>query len=93
MKQVAASDYANSKAFPTAKLAEKDKVLAFMRKPTPFCATAGNFDDATTGKPVEGVGWGWSRRGGWQWSDRDTYHVERYDLELEPEFVAYALSH
>lgn len=91
MKQVSTTDYANAKGFPTAKLARKDEVLAFMRSQTPFCATAGHFNDATTGKPVEGIGWGWYRSGGWQWSDRDTYHVERYDLELDPEFVAYVL--
>lgn len=93
MKTVATTDYAKSAAFPTKRLAEKDKVLAFMRKPAPFCATAGHFDDATTGKPVEDRSWPWYRRGGWQWSERDAYHVERYDLELDPEFVAYALKH
>lgn len=86
-------DYENAKSFPKAKLAKKNEVLAFMRKPSPFCATAGYFNDVITGKPVEGGGWGWYRRGGWQWSDRDTYHVEKYDMAPEPEFVAYALEH
>lgn len=40
-----------------------------------------------------GRSWTWYRRGGWQWSDCDIYHVEKYDLEPDPEFVAYALSH
>ena len=34
---------------------------------------------------------GWYRCDGWQWSKRDMYHLEKYDLELEPEFVALAL--
>lgn len=93
MRDIATTDYAKSADFPTKALAEKDKVLAFMRKPAPFCATAGRFQDAVTGKTVYDSAWGWYRRGGWQWSDRDAYHVEKYDLELEPEFVDYALSH
>lgn len=61
-------DYENAKSFPKAKLAKKNEVFAFMREPSPFCATAGYFNDVITGKPVEGVDWGWYRRGGWQWS-------------------------
>lgn len=48
MKQVSTTDYMNAKGFPTAKLARKDEVLAFMRSQTPFCATAGHFNDTTT---------------------------------------------
>ena len=43
----------NGAAFPTKKLDEKDRVLEFMSKPVPFCATAGHFEDAITGEPVE----------------------------------------
>lgn len=93
MKSATISNYVNDAVFPTKKLDEKDKVLEFMRKPVPFCATAGHFEDAITGEPVEDRPWPWYRRGGWQWSDRDIYHVEKYDLELDSEFVAYALSH
>ena len=52
MKSTTISDYVNDAVFPTKKLDEKDKVLEFMRKPVPFCATAGHFEDAITGKPV-----------------------------------------
>ena len=90
---MATTDYTKNGSFPTKRLAGKEKVLAFMHKPTPFCATAGHFDDVTTGKPVESWSWGWFRCGGWQWSERDIYHVEKYDLELDPEFVTYALKY
>ena len=93
MRSAATTDCAKNASFPTKRLDEKEKVPAFMRKHTPFCATAGHFDDVITGKPVEDWSWGWFRRGGWQWSERDTYHVEKYDLELDPEFVTYALKH
>lgn len=93
MKSATISDYVNGAAFPTKKLDEKDRVLEFISKPVSFCATAGHFEDAITGEPVEDRSWAWYRRGGWQWSDRDAYHVEKYDLELDPEFVAYALRH
>ena len=93
MRSVATSDYTQGLDFPTKLLAEKDKVLAFMHKPSPFCATAGRFEDVTTGEAVYDRAWGWYRHGDWQWSDRDAYHFEKYDLELEPEFVDYALKH
>ena len=91
MRSIMTADYAKSTPFPIEKLSEKDKVLAFMRKLMPFCATAGHFNDIITGQLVEDRSWGWYRYGGWQWSERDAYHVEKCDLELEPEFVAYAL--
>lgn len=93
MRSIATTDYTRNADFPIKVLAEKDKVLAFMRGPAPFFATAGRFEDATTGKTVCDRAWGWYRHGDWQWSDRDAYHVEKYDLELEPEFVDYALRH
>ena len=52
MKSTTINDYVNDAVFPTKKLDEGDKVLEFMRKPVPFCATAGHFEDAITGKPV-----------------------------------------
>lgn len=88
-------DYAENPDFPLVKLpeAEKRRVLAFMHKAGElFCATAGEYEDATTGKPVSGSSWGWYRVDGWQWSDRETYHLERYDLALDPAFIAHALS-
>ena len=87
--------YADNPDLPRAALpsAEKHKLLAFMRTSGElFCATAGHFNDATTGKPVEDRSWGWYRAGGWQWSGREIYHVENYDLALDPAFVSYALA-
>ena len=91
MRSIATTGYAQNGYFPTKALAEKGKVLAFMRKQAPFCATAGRFEDAITGETVRDRAWGWYRHGDWQWSDHDVYHFEKYDLELEPEFVGYAL--
>lgn len=87
-------DYAENPDFPRAKLpeAEKRRVLAFMREAGElFCATAGRFDDATTGEPVNDRSWGWYRVDGWLWSDREIYHLEHYDLALDPAFIAHAL--
>ena len=93
MESATISDYVNGAAFPTKKLDEKGRVLEFMGKPVPFCATAGHFEDTITGEPVEDRSWACYRCDGWQWGDRDAYYVEKYDLELDPEFVAYALRH
>lgn len=32
-------------------------------------------------------------RDGFCWDNRDAYHFEKYDMELTPEFRAYALAH
>ena len=29
---------------------------------------------------------------GWEWYQRDIYHLDKYDLELDPDFIAMALS-
>lgn len=91
MKDAVTVDYMSTPAFPKAHLEKKADVLEFMRSFTPFCAAAGEYTDAITGEYVSGSSWGVYRAGGWRWDDRDAYHVEKYDLQLEPEFVAYAL--
>lgn len=54
MKSTTTSDCVNDAVFPMKKLDEKDKVLEFMRKPVPFYAMAGHFEDAITGESVGG---------------------------------------
>ncbi|RDB57297.1 hypothetical protein [Senegalimassilia anaerobia] len=67
--------------------------LSFMREDGKlFCATVGHFKNATTGNPVEDCRWGWFHDGEWQWSEREIYHVKKYDLALDPEFVTRALA-
>lgn len=95
MRNVAAEErYFETPSFARTPLPpeQKRRVLAFMRESGElFCATAGHFDDAATGDPVESCSWGWFRKGGWQWSERELYHLDRYDLAPNPGFVSYAL--
>lgn len=57
-KSATIRDCVNDAVFLMKKLDEKDKVLGFMRKPVPFCAMAGHYEDAITGESVGGAAHG-----------------------------------
>lgn len=91
MRCIATTRYSQGEPLRVADCAEKARVLAFLRKFKPEAVAAGHFKDAKTGQPVTDTEWRAYKSGEWGWSDRDIYHFEKYDLELAPEFIAYAL--
>ena len=87
------SDYEGAERMDTEALHDKTAVLKFMRTHKPVAAAAGFFTDVVTGETVHDCDWCAYEDGEWEWDDCDTYHVEKYDLKLNPEFVEYALAH
>lgn len=55
-------------------------------------AAAGCFEDEVTGEytHIPEVA---TMRDGVVWGNKDAYHFEKYDMELSPEFRAYAIAH
>ncbi|MDY4040964.1 MAG: hypothetical protein SOY67_02495 [Collinsella sp.] len=91
MREAATTRYYAGEPMRTAPCAEKARVLAFMRGADPVAA-AGYVRDERTGEYAAGVTDLAFERDGWEWYQRDIYHLERYDLELDPGFIDLALS-
>lgn len=73
-------------------LHEKGAVLSFFRSMKPTAAAGGRFSDIKTGETIN-TDWFSYSSDIYSWSTSDIYHFEKYDLELKPEFVEYALAH
>ena len=90
--EAVASEYWNDEPVESGALENKSAVLAFMRSHKPVAVAPGFFTDAVTGETVDDRSLCAYEDGEWEWDDCDTYHVEKYDLKLKPEFVKYALT-
>lgn len=92
MKEVATTRYYAGEPMRTAAYAGKDRILSFMSSFEPVAAASGYVRDEVTGEYVSGLTELAYEYGDWEWYQRDIYHLDKYNLELEPEFVATALS-
>lgn len=71
---------------------DKKKLLDFMRKQDHVAVAAGYVNDVVTGENLVGKYLFAYQDGGYGWTSQDVYHFEKYDLELTPEFCAFALA-
>ena len=92
MRKAATTRYYAGEPMRTATCVDKERVLSFMKAFEPVAVAAGYVRDEVTGEYAIGVGELAYEHDGWDWYQRDVYHFEKYDLELEPEFVKLALS-
>lgn len=92
MREAATTRYYADQPMRTAPCADKQRVLSFMGSFDPVAAAAGYVRDEVTGEYAIGVTELVYEHGGWEWYQRDIYHLDKYDLELDPEFIAMALS-
>ena len=92
MRQAATTRYYAGELMRTASCADKQRVLSFMSSLDPVAAAAGYVRDEVTGGYVIGVTELAYEHAGWEWYQRDIYHLDMYDLEFDPDFIAMALS-
>ncbi len=69
---------------------EKAAVLKYMRNNGELCAAGGFVDDVISGKTVR-IEDGGYRDDEYEWSDQDTYHVEKYDAAVTDDFLEHVL--
>lgn len=69
---------------------DKRELLRFFREARYDAAAAGTIKDEVTGEYTDETEVA-TMRDGFVWGNKDAYHFERYDMELTPEFRAYAL--
>ena len=92
MTKIYTAKYWGGETMRTAADPEKKRILDFFGG-VPFTgATSGHFSDEITGEEVPGS-WLVFEHGNYSWDSSDVYHFAKYDLELTPEFRAYALAH
>lgn len=72
-------------------LNDKDLVLGYMRSCTYVGWSMAYVKDEVTGIETDVTACGY-RENGFQWSSSDIYHLEKYDLPLNPEFLDYVRS-
>ena len=92
MRQAATTRYYTGEPMRTASCADKQRVLSFMSSLDPVAAAAGYVRDEMTGEYAIGVTELAYEHAGWEWYQRDIYHLDKYDVELDPDFIAMALS-
>ncbi len=93
MKHIATTKYYDGEKLQRSVCTKKQRILKFLNS-VPFdCAAAGYFNDVITGELMESISWVGYESGQWFWDSQDIYHFEKYDLELDPEFIQYALEH
>ncbi len=93
MKQASTTRYYDGEPMRTSPCTDKESVLSFMCGLDPVAVAAGYVLDEVTGEYVDGDTELAFEDGGWEWYQRDIYHLDKYDLELDPEFIAYAIEH
>ena len=68
----------------------KDLLLKYMKNRGELCVAGGFVDDVVTGKTVR-IEDGGYRDDQFEWSDQDTYHIEKYDAAVTDEFLDHVL--
>ncbi len=71
---------------------EKETIMRFFNASCYEVAAAGCFEDEVTGEYTR-IPEVTTMRDGVVWGNKDAYHFEKYDMELSPEFCAYAITH
>lgn len=71
---------------------EKETIMRFFNSTRYEVTAAGCFEDEVTGEYTD-IPEVATMRDGVIWGNKDAYHFEKYDMELSPEFRAYAIEH
>lgn len=71
---------------------EKETVLRFLQAYYPNLATSGKVIDNITGKEVCNLLDCGYYDGEYYWDETDIYHLEKYNMPINPEFIEYVLS-
>ena len=75
----------------TGQCPDKQAALSFMRSFEPVAAAAGYVYNEVAGSYADGITELAHQHEDWEWYQRDIYHFEKYDLELDPGFIDFAL--
>ena len=92
MKRIYTTKYFDEEELRTCECADKQRVLKFLKSLPWYCAASGYFNDVVTGELIESISLVAYKSGQWSWNSRDIYHFEKYNLELDPEFIQYVLN-
>lgn len=92
MARITTTDYRDGDEFRRKKCAAKGTVLRHLKSFQPYAAAGGPFEDMVTGEDQWGKQFLAYSDNGWNWTSSEIYHLEKYDLELKPEFIEYVLS-
>lgn len=68
----------------------KDKVLRYLKSFDPDCAAGMSLVDEVTGDTID-LGVSGYEDGVYYWDTREIYHFDKYNLELNTDFVEYVL--
>lgn len=93
MKLISATNYLEDNKITTKKLSPQTKqaVLKYLRSFNSVAIAAGYPEDIVTGEMVM-IPYYAYRDGEFCWNSSDIYHLEKYDIELNQEFVDKVLS-
>lgn len=72
-------------------LAGKKKILEYLKSFEADCAAGMSLQDEITGEYVDSGVLGFED-GQYYWDTREIYHFEKYNMQLEDEFVKYVLN-
>lgn len=75
----------------TKAIENKNEVLKYLNSFKPFCVAGMSLKDEITGETINLSVNGYED-GEFVWDTREIYHFEKYDLQLEEEFIQHALS-
>ena len=71
---------------------EEETIMRFFNSTHYEVTAAGCFEDEVTGESTD-IPEVATMRDGVIWGNKDAYHFEKYNMELSPEFRAYAIEH
>lgn len=93
MIPVSLKEYGDGQRLETTKLdsAVKNAVLKYMSSFPITAVAAGSFEDAVTGREVDGSYTAYND-GVFRWTTCDIYHLKKYNLALNPDFISKATS-
>lgn len=68
----------------------KDKILKYLKSFEPFCAAGMSLRDEITREMINSGVNGYED-GEFVWDTREIYHFEKYNLQLEDDFIQYVM--
>lgn len=69
---------------------QKDEILQYLKSFQPDCSAGMLLQDEITGELLK-FGVNGFEDGNYYWDSREIYHFEKYNMQLEKEFVEYVL--
>lgn len=84
------SSYATIKEVIGKSISEKKKILQYLKSFEPDCAAGMLLVDEITGEETSNGVMGYED-GMYYWDTREIYHFEKYDMELQNDFIEYVM--